>query len=150
VHHLLKERIALLGLDDFYQAQESTIVGLNGSQFIFKGIRLNVQSVKSMSGLTHCWIEEGQTISAESWQVLVPTIREEGSEIWVTFNPLNKTDTVYQELVEKKRDNAYVDRVNWDRNPHFPKVLDEERRSMLATDPRCLLSHLGGWLLGEE
>lgn len=135
VHHLLKERIGILELDDFYQVQESTIVGVNGSQFIFKGIRLNVQSIKSMSALTHCWIEEGQTVSAESWQVLVPTIREEGSEIWVTFNPLNRTDTVYQELVEKPRDNAYVERVNWDRNPHFPSVLDDERRSMQATDP---------------
>ena len=135
VHALLKERIAVLGLDDFYRVQEAAIVGSNGSGFIFKGIRHNVQSIKSMSGLTHCWIEEGQTISADSWKVLVPTIREEGSEIWVTFNPLNKTDTVYQELVEKGRSNAYVERVNWDRNPHFPKVLDDERREMQATDP---------------
>lgn len=135
VHALLKERITVLGLDDFYRVQEAAIVGVNGSQFIFKGIRLNVQSIKSMSGLTHCWIEEGQTISADSWQVLVPTIREEESEIWVTFNPLNRSDTVYQELVEKPRDNAYVERVNWDRNPHFPKVLDDERREMQRSDP---------------
>lgn len=135
VHHLLKERIEILGLEGFYTVQETAILGANGSAFIFKGVRHNVQSIKSMSGLTHCWLEEAQTISAESWRVLVPTIREEGSEIWVTFNPLNKTDTVYQELVEKGRDNAYVERVNWDRNPHFPAVLDEERRSMLATDP---------------
>lgn len=135
VHALLKERIAALGLDDFYRVQEAAIVGINGSGFIFKGIRHNVQSIKSMSGITHCWIEEGQTISAGSWKVLVPTIREENSEIWVTFNPLNKTDTVQQELVDKKRNNAYVERVNWDRNPHFPKVLDDERREMQATDP---------------
>jgi phage terminase large subunit len=135
VHHLLKERIEVLKLSDFYKVQEAAIVGINGSQFIFKGVRHNVQSIKSMSGLTHCWIEEGQTISAESWQVLVPTIREEGSEIWVTFNPLHKSDVVYQELVEKGRDRAYVERVNWDRNPHFPTVLDEERRVMQRTDP---------------
>jgi phage terminase large subunit len=135
VHALLKERIAALGLEDFYQVTRESITGKNGSSFIFKGVRCNVQSIKSMSGLTHLWIEEAQTISAESWQVLVPTIREEGSEIWVTFNPLHKTDTVYQELVEKPRDNAYVERVNWDRNPHFPSVLDAERRLMAATDP---------------
>lgn len=135
VHALLKARIEVLGLEDFYIVQDATILGANGSSFIFKGVRHNVQSIKSMAGLTHCWLEEAQTVSAESWQVLVPTIREEGSEIWVTFNPLNKTDTVYQELVEKNRDNAYTERVNWDRNPHFPSVLDEERRSMAATDP---------------
>lgn len=135
VHYLLKERIEVLGLQDFYSVQDTTILGANGSQFIFKGVRHNVQSIKSMAGITHCWLEEAQTISAESWKVLVPTIREPGSEIWVTFNPHHKTDVVYQELVEKKRENAYVERVNWDRNPHFPDVLDEERRSMQATDP---------------
>jgi len=135
VHYLLSERIAVLGLQDFYQVQQSTIVGQNGSQFIFKGVRHNVQSIKSMAGLTHLWLEEAQTISAESWQVLIPTIREEGSEIWVTFNPLHETDTVWAELVAKDRANAYVERVNWDRNPYFPSVLDEERRSLLATDP---------------
>lgn len=135
VHHLLKERIDAMGLDDFYRVMESTIAGENGSSFIFKGIRHNVQSIKSMSGLTHCWIEEGQTISAESWQVLVPTIREEGSEIWVSFNPHLESDTVYRELVATPRENAYVERVNWDRNPYFPSVLDEERRQMLRTDP---------------
>ncbi len=135
VHYLLAERIDVLGLRDFYQVQQTTIAGANGSQFIFKGVRHNVQSIKSMAGLTHLWLEEAQTISAESWQVLIPTIREEGSEIWVTFNPLHETDTVWQELVAKDRANAYVQRVNWDRNPHFPSVLDEERLQMLATDP---------------
>jgi phage terminase large subunit len=135
VHALLKERTSVLGLEDFYQATRDAIAGQNGSIFIFKGVRMNVQSIKSMAGLTHLWIEEAQTITAESWQVLVPTIREEGSEIWVTFNPHHKTDVVYQELIEKERQNVYIERVNWDRNPHFPAVLDEERRSMAATDP---------------
>jgi phage terminase large subunit len=135
VHALLKGRIEALGLEDFYRVQDTIILGANGSSFIFRGVRHNVQSIKSMAGITHCWLEEAQTISAESWQVLVPTIREEGSEIWVTFNPLNKSDAVYQELVEKPRSNAYVEQVNWNRNPHFPKVLDDERRAMAATDP---------------
>lgn len=135
VHYLLAERIAVLGLSDFYRVQRDTIVGVNGSMFIFKGVRHNVQSIKSMAALTHLWLEEAQTISAESWQVLIPTIREPGSEIWVSFNPLNSTDIVWRELVEKHRENAYVERVNWDRNPHFPAVLDEERREMQRTDP---------------
>lgn len=135
VHQLLKERIETLKLEDFYRVYETKIVGKNGSSFIFKGIRHNVQSIKSMTGITHCWVEEGQTISAESWQVLVPTIREENSEIIVTFNPHRKTDIVYVELVENTPSNAYVERVNWDRNPYFPKVLDDERRRMQATDP---------------
>lgn len=135
VHYLLKERIEVLGLDDFYTVQEASIVAPNGSNFVFKGIRHNVQSIKSMAGITHCWIEEGQTISAESWRVLVPTIREEGSEIIVTFNPLNKDDCIYQEFVVKGKENGYIQRVNWDMNPHFPSTLDAERREMQRTDP---------------
>ena len=135
VHYLLKERIVALGLEDFYQVQEATILGRNGTSFIFKGIRHNVQSIKSMAGLTHCWIEEGQTISAESWRVLVPTIREEGSEIIVTFNPHQETDPIYQEFVAKGKPDSYTQRVNWDENPHFPATLDAERREMQRTDP---------------
>ncbi|WP_297079951.1 PBSX family phage terminase large subunit [Thermoleptolyngbya sp. M55_K2018_002] len=134
VHHLLRERIDALGLGSRYWVQRDRILGTNGSEFIFKGVRHNVQSIKSTSALTHCWIEEAQTISAESWQILIPTIREPNSEIWVTFNPLNETDVVYQELVVKGRDRAYVQKVNWDRNPWFPAVLDEERRAMQRTD----------------
>lgn len=135
VHALLKSRIEALRLEDFYTVQETTILGRNGTTFIFKGVRHNVQSIKSMAGLTHCWLEEAQTISKESWEVLVPTIREEGSEIWVTFNPRYPSDVVYQELVAQTRADAYVERVNWDRNPYFPSVLDAERRHMQATDP---------------
>jgi len=135
VHYLLKERIEALGLEDFYTPQEAAILGANGSAFVFKGIRHNVQSIKSMAGLTHCWIEEGQTISGESWRTLVPTIREEGSEIWVTFNPAQKTDPMYQQFVAREKADSYTRRVNWDENPHFPATLDAERRDMQRTDP---------------
>lgn len=135
VHYLLAERIDALGLDAFYLVQHDRIIGKNGTEFIFKGLRHNVNSIKSMQGITHCWIEEAQTISQESWRILIPTIREPNSEIWVTFNPHSRTDVVYQELVEKGRDRSYVRRVNWDENPYFPAVLDEERRAMQSTDP---------------
>lgn len=135
VHYLLKDRIYALGLEDFYKVQETTITGLNGTSFVFKGIRHNIQSIKSMAGLTHCWVEEGQTISAGSWQILVPTIREEGSEIWVTFNPHHATDPMYAEFVTHGRDSAWVVQVNWRDNPWFPDTLDEERRAMQRTDP---------------
>ena len=135
VHALLKQRIEELGLSSYYEVLDTLIRGKNGSEFIFKGIRHNIESIKSMAGITHCWIEEAQTISAESWRVLVPTIREEGSEILVTFNPNKPTDTVYQELVANTKPNSYVRQVNWSDNPYFPQVLDDERRAMAATDP---------------
>lgn len=135
VHFLLTQRIEAHGLDDFYEIFIDQIRGANGTQFIFKGIRHNVNSIKSMAGVTHCWVEEAQSISAESWRVLVPTIREPGSEIWVTFNPLNRDDVIYREFVERDRPGSIVRRINWSDNPYFPSVLDEERRMMQALDP---------------
>lgn len=142
VHSLLKGRIEQLGLSGFYVVQRDSITGANGTEFIFKGVRHNVESIKSIFGITHLWLEEASTISEESWQVLKPTIREPGSEIWVTLNPAYKTDAVYKELIaQEPPEGSYVCRVNWDRNPHFPKELDAERRRMQKTDP-AMYAHI--------
>lgn len=135
VHHLLKNRIDAHGWDDFYTVQRDTILGANGTQFIFKGVRTNIQSIKSLSGITHCWLEEAQSISQESWNILVPTIREPESEIIITFNPFSVDDPVYKIFVGQSPQNAYVKKVNWDDNPYWPDVLEEERRALQETDP---------------
>lgn len=155
VHHLLKRRIDDLGLGDYYEVQDQTIKGKrNGTSFIFKGLRHNISSIKSMSGISHCWIEEAQTISTESWKTLVPTIREPGSEIWLSFNPLNKSDPVFKEFVRedgqpKTRPNTYCARVNWSDNRFFPDVLNDERLAMAASDPD-LYQHVWGGSCWEK
>lgn len=138
VHHLLKQRIEDLGLESLYSVQESQILGPRGTQFIFKGLRHNISSIKSISGITHCWVEEAQTISQKSWNDLVPSIRARGSEIWVTFNPYQKTDPIYQAFITSPGQlggETYIQRINWDLNPHFPPELNAERQAMQATDP---------------
>jgi phage terminase large subunit len=88
VHHLLKEQISLLGLEEFYLVQETSIKGKNGTEFIFSGIRQqNVATMKSLEDVDICWVEEAQVVTKRSWEVLIPTIRKENSEIWVSFNP---------------------------------------------------------------
>ena len=134
VHHLLKQRIKALGLEDFYTVLDTEIRGANDTSFIFKGLRRNVTSIKSTAGLTHVWIEEAETVTQESWDVLVPTIREPGSEIWITFNPRLESDPMYQRFVVNAEAADYVKRVNWDLNPHFTAELDDERRRMQRTD----------------
>lgn len=142
VLHLLEQRIDALGIRGDYDVQRETIIGSNGSQFIFKGVRNNVQSIKSMSGLTHLWLEEAQTVTKSSWDVLIPTIREPGSEIVVTFNPLNKTDPTYLMFVESSPgDDAYIAKVNWRDNPHWPDELEKERVRLLRNDP-VLYAHV--------
>lgn len=141
VHSLLKGRIEQLGLTGHYTVQRDSIAGANGTEFIFKGVRHNVESIKSIFGITHLWLEEASTISAESWQVLKPTIREPGSEIWCTLNPAYKTDAIYKDLILDPPEDSYVQRVNWDMNKHFPAELDAERRRMQKHDP-ALYAHI--------
>ncbi|MEO0760099.1 MAG: PBSX family phage terminase large subunit [Cyanobacteria bacterium J06648_16] len=138
VHQLLCDRIEALGLDDLYRINESKIYGPNGTEFFFKGLRHNIRSLKSIPGITHVWIEEAASTSKQSWETLVPTIRDPGSEIWVTFNPDQADDPIYQAFVEHPENLAgetYVRMVNWRDNPHFPLELDAERRAMQASDP---------------
>lgn len=135
VHRLLKDQIYALGLETFYRITDTSIVGANGTRFLFKGIRKNISEIKSTEGIDICWLEEAESVSAASWRVLTPTIRKPGSEIWVTFNPALPTDATYQRLVVNTPANWIVREVNFDANPFLPEVLDQEQRELAISDP---------------
>lgn len=134
VHKLLCEQIDAMGLSYFYRITKSSIIGLNGTEFIFSGLRINVQEMKSKEGVDICWVEEAQAVSEDSWSILIPTIRKEKSEIWATFNPVEPTDPVYERFVVNRPDNAIVVKVNWQDNPWFPEVLREEMEYLKRVD----------------
>jgi phage terminase large subunit len=134
VHKLLSEQIDELGLNGFYDITRDAIRGQNGTEFIFKGLRTNPQEIKSMEGIDICWVEEAQAVSQESWDVLIPTIRKPGSEIWVTFNPLDESDPTYQKFVIDPPDDAIVRKVNYNENPYFPEVLRQEMEWLRKRD----------------
>lgn len=142
VHKLLQDQIAAMGLDGFYEVTRESIRGLNGTEIIFKGLRANPQEIKSMEGIDICWVEEAQAVSAESWDLLIPTIRSANSEIWITFNPLDESDPTYQRFVLNPPDDAIVRKVNYDENPYFPDVL---RREMEWLRKRDYDSYLNVW-----
>ena len=136
VHQLLSDSIQALGLGQFYEVLESEIRGLNGSLFVFTGLATNTaESIKSYEGIDRVWCEEAQTISKKSWDILIPTIRKPNSEIWVSFNPALDTDDTYQRFVVNPPENAKVVKVNWQDNPWFPDVLEDERQHSLKTNP---------------
>ena len=136
VHQLLTDQIQSLGLGPFYEVLESEIRGINGSLFSFTGLANNtVESIKSFEGVQIVWCEEAQTISKKSWDILIPTIRKPDSEIWVSFNPNIDTDNTYQRFVVGPPENAKVVKVNWQDNPWFPQVLEDERQHSLKTNP---------------
>lgn len=128
VHRLLSDQIESLGLGDFYQVLETEIRGANGSSFVFSGLASQtVESIKSFEGVDICWCEEAQNISKKSWNVLIPTIRKEDSEIWISFNPELDTDETYLRFVLNPQENSCVSEVNYIDNPWFPEVLEQER-----------------------
>ena len=136
VHTLLNDQIQSLGLGAFYEVLESEIRGLNGSTFSFTGLATNtVESIKSFEGCDIVWVEEAQTVSKKSWDILIPTIRKPNSEIWVSFNPNIDTDDTYQRFVVEPPENAKVVKVNYQDNPWFPEVLEIERQHSEKTNP---------------
>ena len=135
VHKLLSDQIEALGLSTFYEITQAQIRGKNGSEFNFVGLKNNVANVKSYEGVDVCWVEEAQTVSRHSWNVLIPTIRKEKSEIWITFNPELETDETYQRFVIHAPDNAIVQKVNWSDNPWFPETLKLEKDALKHRDP---------------
>ena len=134
VHKLLCDQIQALGLTDIYDVTQATIRGVNGTEFSFIGLKNNPANIKSFEGVDICWIEEAQTVSRVSWNILIPTIRKEGSEIWVSFNPELETDETYQRFVVKPPRDCISIKINWNDNPWFPETLELEREALKARD----------------
>lgn len=122
VYTLLCDKIAKMGLSDFFTIYKNSIVGNNGSEFIFAGVRQNINEIKSMENISICWVEEAQSMSRESLDILTPTIRAEGSILIFTFNPYKDTDPVYVEAMNPD-ENTLVIKANYKDNPYFPDVL---------------------------
>jgi hypothetical protein len=134
VHKLLADQIDGLKLDGHYNVNQQTITGTNGTEFIFKGLKMNAREIKSMEGIDVAWVEEAQVVSKESWDLLIPTIRKENSEIWVTFNPDLEEDETYQRFVVHPAPGSVVVKIGYQDNPWFPDVLKAERDHLRAVD----------------
>lgn len=134
VHKLLSDQINLLKLDKHYEIQQAQIVGRNGTHFFFEGLKHSITNIKSYEGVDICWVEEAHTVSKSSWEILIPTIRKERSEIWVSFNPELEEDETYQRFVVSPPKDSVVTKVNWQDNPWFPDVLKMEMEDLREKD----------------
>lgn len=154
VHALFMDEISRLELEGF-GVMSNNITCDTGGGISYKGLARNPESVKSMHGFKYFWVEEAATLSKRSLDLLVPTLRQEDSELWLTFNPQSSADPVYQEFIkpfenELSKDGYYEDdlhmiiQCNYTDNPFFPENLEMLRLKHLETKSRAEYNHI--WL----
>lgn len=139
IHRLLSDRIRANKLERFYTIYNDKIVGINGSEFFFAGLKHNVTQIKSFEGIDRVIVEEAENVSNNSWETLIPTVRKPGSEIWVIFNVKNVSDPTYQRFVAAKSDDIVAIKISWRDNPFFPDVLRKEMEKLRDTDNEAYL-----------
>lgn len=133
VYTLIASQIDNFGFKGF-DVRASDIRHANGSEFVFYGIERNVDEIKSFEGADILWIEEAHNLTKEQWNILKPTIRKEGSEIWISFNPKLVTDFVYQRFIVNPPANTIVRLVNYTENPFLSETAKADIADMMSED----------------
>ncbi len=127
VHRLLSDRIIALKYDQFFNVQKDSIrCPVSGSEYLFKGLRHNISEIKSTEGIDIVWVEEAERVSEDSWSVLIPTIRKERSEIWISFNPESENSPTYTRFIKNPPPDYKYAHVTFRDNAMFPEVLRRE------------------------
>lgn len=136
VYKLLCDRISFHGLEDEYKIFEDRIENqVTGTKFIFKGLRdQDPQKIKSLEGVDIAWIEEAQTITKKSWLILDPTIRKDGSEIWISMNRELENDPIWVAVGANPDERTIVIKVNYYDNPFCPEELKIQARKCKEAD----------------
>ena len=132
-YRLLVDTIDRLDLQG-WDIKKEVLENVNGSRVIFRGLRdmRAARSIKSLEGYDRVWIEEGQSVSKESLDLLLPTIRADDAEIWTCYNPDNEDDPIER---LKNRPGAVSVECNWSDNPWFTERLKKEMKADFLQDP---------------
>ena len=134
VHFLIAEVIQTCGLGPYFNIMNRKIVcKTTGSEFLFAGLRGNVNNLKSMGKINILWLEEAEELTLDTWQRLNPTIRAGNSEVWMSFNPEDENSLVWQ-MVQQPKPHMLITEVQYYDNPYFPKELEQMRQDAEA-DP---------------
>lgn len=135
VYRVLVAWIYELKVERYFDIQAKKIICLiTNSQIIFKGLQRNIAEIKSTKGVNIIWVEEADSVTMDTWLFLDPTIRENNSEVWISFNPNKEDDATNVRFVTKPQPDSIIVHVNWYDNPFFPPVLEKLRQNMLAND----------------
>ena len=119
-----------------YTISRDFIKHTNGTHFFFRGMSTaSEEDIRGWESVDICWVEEAHRMTESSWEILFPTIRKPGSELWFTFNPQDRADPVYKHFVTRRREGAWLQKVNYCDNPWFPAELEEERKLTERWEP---------------
>ncbi|QLB45316.1 PBSX family phage terminase large subunit [Mannheimia pernigra] len=115
-------------LANFFDVGEKYVRTKDGRiSYVFSGLRHNLDSIKSKARILIAWIDEAETVSETAWRKLIPTVREDNSEIWVTWNPENRGSATDTRFRLNPPENSCIVEMNYQDNPWFPEVLEQER-----------------------
>lgn len=146
-------------LNSYYEIGEKFVRSRDGRiNYVFAGLRRNLDSIKSKARIILAWVDEAEGVSDSAWQKLIPTVREEDSEIWVTWNPETKRSATHRRFRLDPPEDSKIIQMNWEDNPYFPDVLDKERKDDKAKRPDLydhiwngdMLIHADGAFYAEE
>lgn len=136
VYTLLKLQIERFGLQAQFTVLENKIICRStGSEFVFYGLWRSIDEIKSLEGIDVLWIEEAHNLTQEQWDILEATIRKEGSQIWVIFNPRLVTDFVYRKFITNKPADTVIRKINYPENPFLSDTALKVINDLKASDP---------------
>lgn len=139
VHRLLSDRISAIGFDEYFNIQRESITSRIGAEFLFKGLRHNISEIKSTEGIDICWVEEAEKVSDDSWTILIPTVRKEGSEIIVTFNPEDEKSATYKRFILNPPPDCLRAHLTWRDNKFLTETMRKEMEYDRRVDPEKYL-----------
>lgn len=135
VYTLLKIQIERFGKSSEFKILDNSITHMRtGSEFLFYGLWRSIDEIKSLEGVDICWIEEAHNLTKEQWEVLEPTLRKEGSQFWVIFNPRLSTDFVYRRFVTNPPPDTIVRKINYNENPFLSSTIIKVIEAAKAAD----------------
>jgi len=142
VYTVVKQKIIDAGWRDEFDIGVSSIRHKEtGSEFLFYGIARNIEEIKGTEGVDICWIEEGEGLTEDQWAIIDPTIRKEGAEVWILFNPHLQTDFVQAKLPKLLGDDCIIRHINYDQNPFLSRTARRKAERLKEADPEAY-SHI--------
>jgi phage terminase large subunit len=135
VYTVVKQKIEAAGWTDEFDIGVSTIKHkTTGSEFLFYGIARNIEEIKGTEGIDICWIEEGEGLTEAQWSIIDPTIRKEGAEVWILWNPHLQTDFVQTKLPILLGDSCIIQHINYQQNPFLSTTAKEKAERLRLAD----------------